>query len=185
MFSETLRKYPPLVTLNRVVTRSYVLPGTKIKLKPGTKIIIPVYGLHYDPKFFKNPYTFDPERFSEENVHNLVPNTYIPFGEGPRFCIGKIVLYCYRVHVFYLFRFNWYPSICSILKSFNAETELSLDYCSFCLVKTTIWLRAQNTKMAFGNLNLKRNIFIYMLINLYNRVTLFFENLHAIGVSSG
>jgi len=88
LFSETLRKYPPLVALNRVVTKPYVIPGTDIKLKPGTKIIIPAHGLHYDSKYYPDPETFDPERFSDENAHKLHPNTYVPFGDGPRICIG-------------------------------------------------------------------------------------------------
>jgi cytochrome P450 family 6 len=85
---ETLRKYPPLVTLNRVVTKPYVLPGTAVKLKTGTKIVIPVHAIHYDPKYYADPEAFEPDRFSDENVHNLHPNTYMPFGDGPRFCIG-------------------------------------------------------------------------------------------------
>ena len=89
LFSETLRKYPPLVTLNRVVTKPYILPGTQIELKTGTKIVIPVHAIHYDPKYYSNPEAFDPDRFSDENIHNLQPNTYMPFGDGPRFCIGK------------------------------------------------------------------------------------------------
>lgn len=90
-FSETLRKYPPLVTLNRVVTKPYVLPGTMIKLKTGTKIVIPVHAIHYDPKYYADPEAFEPDRFSDENVHNLHPNTYMPFGDGPRFCIGTLL----------------------------------------------------------------------------------------------
>lgn len=86
--SETLRKYPPLVTLNRVVTKPYVIPKTNIKLNTGTKIIIPVHAIHHDAKYYSDPYDFNPDRFSEENVDNLHPNTYMPFGDGPRFCIG-------------------------------------------------------------------------------------------------
>lgn len=50
--------------------------------------LIPIYGLHHDPKHFPDPEKFDPERFSEENKHNIAPNTYLPFGVGPRNCIG-------------------------------------------------------------------------------------------------
>jgi len=76
------------VTLNRVVTKPYVIPGTQIKLKTGTKIVIPVHAIHYDPKYYSDPEAFEPDRFSDENIHNLHPNTYMPFGDGPRFCIG-------------------------------------------------------------------------------------------------
>lgn len=50
---------------------------------------IPIYGIHHDPTYFPNPDKFDPERFSDENKHNIQPGTYLPFGIGPRNCIGS------------------------------------------------------------------------------------------------
>lgn len=79
------------MTLNRVVTRPYVIPETNVTLETGTKIVIPVHAIHYDAKYYPDPHAFDPERFSDENVHGLQPNTYMPFGDGPRFCIGTRV----------------------------------------------------------------------------------------------
>ena len=52
-------------------------------------IYIPVLALHHDPTYFPDPDKFDPERFTEENKHSIPNYTYIPFGEGPRMCIGK------------------------------------------------------------------------------------------------
>ncbi|XP_050539634.1 probable cytochrome P450 6a13 isoform X3 [Daktulosphaira vitifoliae] len=89
VIKETLRRYPPLVFLTRVVTKPYTLPDTNITLENGTKILIPVRSLHYDCKYFPNPNEFDPERFSDENINKLHPNTYMPFGDGPRQCIAK------------------------------------------------------------------------------------------------
>ncbi|XP_050423195.1 uncharacterized protein LOC126834976 [Adelges cooleyi] len=89
VIKETLRKYPPLIALNREVTKPYTLPGTDITLKTGTKVIIPVNCIHYDAKYYRNPKEFDPERYSADNIRSLHPNTYIPFGDGPRTCIGK------------------------------------------------------------------------------------------------
>ncbi|XP_050540333.1 uncharacterized protein LOC126904972 [Daktulosphaira vitifoliae] len=89
VIKETLRKYPPLIALNREVTEPYLLPGTNITLEKGMKIIIPINSIHYDPLYFPNPFDFNPERFSEENIGKLRQNTYIPFGDGPRICIGK------------------------------------------------------------------------------------------------
>ncbi|XP_066904056.1 probable cytochrome P450 6a14 [Halyomorpha halys] len=85
--SETTRKYPTLPTLVRQCTKSVTLP-TGQKIEQDTMIIIPVWSLHHDPQYFPNPEKFDPERFSEENKESIVPYTFLPFGEGPRMCIG-------------------------------------------------------------------------------------------------
>ncbi|XP_044266787.1 probable cytochrome P450 6a23 [Tribolium madens] len=86
VFKETLRIYPVLGFLNRICVKPYQIPGTDSVLDVGTPVLIPVLGLHRDPEYFPDPLKFDPERFSENNSH--VPFTYLPFGEGPRFCIG-------------------------------------------------------------------------------------------------
>ncbi|XP_067006627.2 cytochrome P450 6k1 [Anabrus simplex] len=86
--SETLRKYPVLPFLDRKALQPYTLPGSTIRLDKGQAVIIPVMGIHYDPQYYPEPERYDPERFSEENKR-LRPNyTYLPFGEGPRICIG-------------------------------------------------------------------------------------------------
>ncbi|XP_072748024.1 cytochrome P450 9e2-like [Anoplolepis gracilipes] len=93
VISETLRKYPPVTLTDRLCTKSYELPPSQsgyksVIVEPGNVIWFPVYALHRDPKYFPNPDKFDPERFSKENKDNIVPYTYLPFGHGPRKCIG-------------------------------------------------------------------------------------------------
>lgn len=61
----------------------------KFKVEKGTAFVLPVYGLHHDQKYFPDPEKFDPERFSDENKNSIVQGTYIPFGVGPRNCIGN------------------------------------------------------------------------------------------------
>lgn len=63
-------------------------PGKEMIIEPGTKVVIPVYSLHYDEKYFPNPEKFDPERFSENNIDFIQKFTYLPFGSGPRMCLG-------------------------------------------------------------------------------------------------
>lgn len=55
-------------------------------------MLIPCLGLHRDAKYFPNPDLFDPERFSDENKTKIVDGTFIPFGSGPRNCIGELSL---------------------------------------------------------------------------------------------
>ncbi|CAH0714940.1 unnamed protein product, partial [Brenthis ino] len=84
---ETLRLYPVLGTITREVEEKYVLP-TGLRLEKGMRIHIPVYHLHHDPQYFPEPETFRPERFFGDEKKNIKPFTYMPFGEGPRICIG-------------------------------------------------------------------------------------------------
>nr|AVL92852.1 CYP450 [Locusta migratoria] len=86
--SETLRKYPPVGNLGRVCTEPYTIPGTNLRIEKGTKVFVPVYGIHHDPKYYPDPENFDPERFTEEGKASRHHFVYLPFGEGPRICIG-------------------------------------------------------------------------------------------------
>lgn len=45
-------------------------------------------GFHHNPEYFPDPEKFDPERFSDENRKNIQQQHYVPFGIGPRACIG-------------------------------------------------------------------------------------------------
>ncbi|XP_075228836.1 putative cytochrome P450 6a14 [Lycorma delicatula] len=88
VISETLRKYPIAGSLIRKCTKPYNLPGTSIIIKKNQRIFIPVYGIHHDPQYYPDPEKFDPERFNEENKEKRPYGTYLPFGDGPRICIG-------------------------------------------------------------------------------------------------
>ena len=83
-----MRKYPAIVLLNRICTKETQLENTNFSIPSGTQIVIPVFGIHMDPNIYPEPKKFDPERFSEENIKTRHPFSYLPFGEGPRMCIG-------------------------------------------------------------------------------------------------
>ncbi|XP_011702928.1 PREDICTED: probable cytochrome P450 6a14 [Wasmannia auropunctata] len=89
VINETMRKYPPVPILNRICTKDIDLPTTNIRVPKGTLITIPVLGLHRDPSFYPDPDKFDPERFDANKIEERHPYTYLPFGEGPRNCIGS------------------------------------------------------------------------------------------------
>ncbi|XP_039301754.1 cytochrome P450 6k1-like [Solenopsis invicta] len=88
VINETLRKYPPLSILFRKCTRDMDLSDTDIHISKETIVIIPVLGLHRDPTIYPDPDKFDPERFTEANKATRHSYAYLPFGEGPRMCMG-------------------------------------------------------------------------------------------------
>lgn len=88
IISETLRKYPPIGLLPRKCMEDYKIPDTNMTIKEGTMLVIPIYHIHHDPEYYENPETFDPDRFNVENRDKIPPFAYLPFGEGPRICIG-------------------------------------------------------------------------------------------------
>ena len=65
------------------------LPGTDLTLKPGDVVQVPVWSLHHDPRHWPDPEAFIPDRFLPENKDDIHPFTHIPFGMGPRNCIGE------------------------------------------------------------------------------------------------
>lgn len=75
--------------LMRKCNKDYVIPKTSIVLKKGIDVGISVLGLHKDPQYYPNPEIFDPERFSENGKNSRPAFTWLPFGEGPRVCIGE------------------------------------------------------------------------------------------------
>nr|CAD7574931.1 unnamed protein product [Timema californicum] len=85
---ETLRKYPPKPNLDRQCTKTFTFPGTNHVIEKGTRLTIPAYALHHDPKYFPDPEQFNPDRFTEEAKRTRHHYSYLPFGEGPRICIG-------------------------------------------------------------------------------------------------
>lgn len=94
VISEVLRKWPSVPNLERMCTKAYTIQPVNESEKPipitlRQEIWIPVYGIHHDPKYYPNPEQFYPERFSEENKDAILPYTYMPFGVGPRTCIGN------------------------------------------------------------------------------------------------
>lgn len=88
VINEVLRKYPPIPMHMRKCTKDYEIPETNLVIPKDTTIVLPFYSLHHDPEYYPDPEKFDPERFTPEAVKARKPYTYLPFGDGPRNCIG-------------------------------------------------------------------------------------------------
>lgn len=94
LLTEGLRKHPPMFIIDRKCVRPYTLEpaspdAAPLRLRPGQLCLIPAYSIHRDEKYYPDPERFDPERFSDENKANFPSAAYIPFGVGPRNCIGN------------------------------------------------------------------------------------------------
>ena len=76
--------------LDRIAASDYQIDDT-LTIEAGTVVYINSIGIHYDPKYFPEPKKFMPERFLPENANDIYPYSYLPFGDGPRFCIGEFL----------------------------------------------------------------------------------------------
>jgi cytochrome P450 len=84
---EVLRLYPPAYLFAREAVTDQELDGFLIPA--GTMIFITPYVTHHDPTYWNDPETFDPERFTSENITKRSKDIYYPFGAGPHVCIGN------------------------------------------------------------------------------------------------
>ncbi|KAL1768670.1 cytochrome P450 3A31 [Sigmodon hispidus] len=86
VLNETLRLYPVTNRLERVCKTDVKIGG--VFIPKWSIVMVPVYVLQHDPQHWTEPEEFHPERFSKENKGNISPYVFLPFGTGPRSCIG-------------------------------------------------------------------------------------------------
>jgi cytochrome P450 len=83
---EALRLCPPAPALSRLVMQDIEVDGYQVEA--GTTAVVGIYAMHRDPALWDDPLVFNPERFSPENSKGRDRWQYLPFGGGPRSCIG-------------------------------------------------------------------------------------------------
>ncbi|XP_053683144.1 cytochrome P450 6a2-like [Sabethes cyaneus] len=137
--NETLRLYPSLPVLERKAFKDYQIPDSNIVIPKGMKVHIPAFAIHRDERYYPNPNLFDPDRFLPEVVANRHSCAFLPFGDGPRICIGM--------------RFGMMQSrvgLATILSRFKLSlcprTTVPLEYSSDSTVlqpKGALWLRLE------------------------------------------
>ncbi|XP_071834353.1 cytochrome P450 3A11-like [Apostichopus japonicus] len=86
VLSETLRCYPPASVVDRVCQEPITIG--KYHFEKGQQLFVNIMALHHDPDQWEDPEKFDPERFTKEAKEARNPFSYLPFGTGPRNCIG-------------------------------------------------------------------------------------------------
>src|SRR5262245_31742419 len=86
VIKESMRLYPPVPFTSRQAIVDLTLGSHRIKA--GSSVVIPIYAIHRYEKRWQAPNAFDPARFDPENEKKISRYQYMPFGAGPRICIG-------------------------------------------------------------------------------------------------
>ncbi|XP_060072369.1 cytochrome P450 3A8-like [Ylistrum balloti] len=124
IINETLRINPPATRTDRVCLRDTEING--IKIPAGMNISVPIYAIHHDPDNWEDPDKFIPERFADNDSYD--PLTFLPFGYGPRICIGmRLVQMELKMSLAKVVR-NFRISVCS-------ETQIPPDMMKLGLLK--------------------------------------------------
>ncbi|XP_035687220.1 cytochrome P450 3A19-like [Branchiostoma floridae] len=84
--SETLRMYPAATRFDRICKEDTEVKG--LHIPAGMIVSVPVYAIHHDAELWPEPEKFKPERFTKEEKESRDPYAYLPFGAGPRICVG-------------------------------------------------------------------------------------------------
>jgi cytochrome P450 len=84
---EALRLYPPFWMIDRMAVADDQVGN--VVIPRGSTVIIYVYGAHHAPRYWQDPENFAPGRFTKEEMKQRTPFTFLPFGGGPRVCIGQ------------------------------------------------------------------------------------------------
>ncbi|MDQ3965706.1 MAG: cytochrome P450, partial [Actinomycetota bacterium] len=87
VIKESMRLYPPVWAFGREALKDCEIGGYHVPA--GTQLVMSQWVMHRDPRYYKNPGKFRPERWAEGSAEKLPKYAYFPFGGGPRLCIGR------------------------------------------------------------------------------------------------
>ncbi len=87
VFKEAIRLYPPAYVIGRLAVRDTTIGGYRVPKR--SVVVVGIIGMHRRPSLFADPDRFEPERFLPEREKTIPKYAYLPFGAGPRICIGN------------------------------------------------------------------------------------------------
>jgi cytochrome P450 len=86
VLKEAMRLYPPAPVLTRITTEALEIGGKR--LEAGSLVVMPIFAIHRHRRLWQDPDRFDPDRFAPEHEQQHARYQFMPFGAGPRICIG-------------------------------------------------------------------------------------------------
>lgn len=141
--NESLRLFPVAGRLERVCKKTVDING--LLVQKDMVVMIPTYALHRDPDYWSDPESFKPERFTKDNKESIDPYMYMPFGLGPRNCIGmrfaQVTMKLAIVEI--LQRFD--VSVCD-----QTQVPLELSISGFLAPKEPIKLKLKPRKVSLS-----------------------------------
>lgn len=144
--NESLRLYPPAARLERIAKATVEIKG--ITIPKDMLVVVPVYALHRDPDLWPEPDKFKPERFSKENRQSIDQYAYLPFGAGPRNCIGmRFALVIIKLALVEVLQ-NYSFSVCK-----ETEIPLEMDYAGLVGPRRPIKLKLVPHSIASANVD--------------------------------
>ncbi|XP_054283596.1 cytochrome P450 4C1-like [Macrosteles quadrilineatus] len=124
VIKETLRMFLVVPLVPRKLDEDFTLRGCTFP--KGETVILSIAGLHYDPEVYPNPGQFDPDRHCIEEVQKRHPYSFLPFGGGPRNCIGKNFAFL-----------SLKISLIHILKAFKITSKVNIEELTY-VYRTTL-----------------------------------------------
>jgi cytochrome P450 family 6 len=97
-----MRLFPSIGILLRKTASKYTFPHSNLTIDEDVGVIICNHAMQMDEKYFEEPTKFKPERFDSESSRNIPNHVFLPFGEGPRACIGKVRFEISKLDLFVL-----------------------------------------------------------------------------------
>jgi cytochrome P450 len=105
VIAEAIRLYPPAWVIGRTIAVDLELAGWR--LPAGSIAAISPLLLHHDPRWFPDPEAFDPDRWLDDRRHAVPRHAYLPFGTGPRSCIGEQFAWAEAITVLAMLAQSW------------------------------------------------------------------------------